>query len=198
MRVVLIFTAIVLSVGGPILYSKTAGRALSGEPPKPVRIDRGARVRVRAILAVSARTNRPGDSFTARLEEPLMADGRAVAPKGAEVVGVVAQADSTRVAVRLTEVKTKKGSLNIATTPVIEHALLTRMDEIKTILLRVAAGAAIGAILMGGPGAAIGASAGGGAGAGLVSARRGKPPVLGSDKVLTFRVTTPVTVTSAT
>ena len=55
-------------------------------------------------------------------------------------------------------------------------------------------GAAIGAIAGGGKGAAIGAATGAGAGTAGVLLSRGKPLVLSPETVLSFQLTSPVTV----
>jgi hypothetical protein len=167
-----------------------------------VTLPAGTRLRVRSLSAVSTRGNRSGDPFTATLAEPLVVDGRTIAPKGAMARGVVAHADPggrikgvASLSVRITSVETASGPLAVVTNAVTRRARTTRRQDAWKIGAGSGFGAAIGAIASGGAGAAIGALAGGGAGTGLVLATRGKPAALPAESLLTFRLTEPATVT---
>jgi len=126
----------------------------------------------------------------------VIAGDRVVAPKGATVTGEVVEANPggrvqgvARIAIQLTGLKTEDGQqVDISTNTVARQAGATKREDAAKVGIGAGVGAAIGAIAGGGKGAAIGAAAGSGAGAGTVLATRGKPAVLPSETVLTFRL----------
>lgn len=174
--------------------------------PDPITVAAGSTLRVRTNVALSTKANRSGDAFTATLVEPLVSDGKVIAPQGATVRGVVANADPggrvkgvARLAVRLTEIDVpSEGSVAIATNVVSRQARTTKKRDAAKIGIGSGIGAAIGAIAGGGSGAAIGAGAGAGAGTGWVLATRGEPAVLPAESLLAFRLAQPVTITPNT
>jgi hypothetical protein len=171
--------------------------------PDPVTVAAGSTLRVRTNVALSTKANESGDAFTATLVEPLVADGKVIAPRGATVRGVVANSDPggrikgvARLAVRLTEIDVpSEGPVTIATNVLSYQARTTKKRDAAKIGIGSGIGAAIGAIAGGGKGAAIGAGAGAGAGTGVVLATRGAPAVLPAESLLAFRLAQPVTVT---
>ncbi len=70
----------------------------------------------------------------------------------------------------------------------------TKKKDAKKIGIASGVGAAVGAIVGGGKGAAIGAGAGAGAGTAGVLTTRGDAAVIGSESVITFELSEPVTV----
>jgi len=188
--------------------SKTA-QAVSGESkasaPRaavaaPVTLPEGTSLKVRLITALSTNTHQTGDSFEASLEEPLIAGGRTIAPRGATVRGKVVEADKggrvqgrATIAVQLTALETSSGRvIDLTTASVSREAAATKGDDAKKVGIGAGVGAAIGAIAGGGKGAAIGAAAGAGAGSGAVLVTRGDPAVLPSETVLTFQLLHPI------
>ncbi len=161
-------------------------------------------MKVRTTTAISTDTHKAGDTFVASLHEPLVDGNRVIAAKGARVEGVVANADKggrvkgvAALAVRLTSITLESGrSVDIATGTFGVRAKTTKRDDATKVGIGSGVGAAIGAIAGGGKGAAIGAAAGAGAGGGVVLATRGDPAVIGSEALLTFKLTAPVTVTA--
>jgi hypothetical protein len=90
---------------------------------------------------------------------------------------------------RLTALETANGEwIDINTHTVVRQAPGSKGKDATKIGIGSGVGAAIGAIAGGGKGAAIGAGAGAGAGTGAVLATRGKPAVIPSETVLTFKV----------
>jgi hypothetical protein len=174
----------------------------SAPKPPPIVLAEGTTLRVRTTTAVSTKSHRAGDRFSATLLDPLVVDGQVVAPGGADVSGVVAEADPggrvkgvAYLAVRLTEIGTANGQrVDIRTNSIARQARTTKKKDATKIAVGSGVGAAVGAIAGGGRGAAIGAAAGGGAGTGVVLATRGDPAVLPSESVLQFRLTAPVTI----
>ncbi len=98
-------------------------------------------------------------------------------------------------AIRLTEVQAADGSyLPVATDTYGVQAQSSKKKDAKKVGIASGIGAAVGAIVGGGKGAAIGAGAGAGAGTAAVVTTRGDAAVIGSEKVITFQLTEPVTI----
>ena len=161
----------------------------------------GTPLAVRTTTTLSTKTQMAGQTFTAHLEQPLELDGRAIVPKGAEVVGTIVEADKggrvkerASLAVRLTRLHTVGGEVEITTSTIAQEAKASTTKDAVKIGIGSGVGAAIGAIAGGGRGAAIGAAAGAGAGTGVVLATRGDPAVIPSETVLHFTLSAPVTV----
>ena len=178
------------------------------ETPRPqsriVTLPEGTVLKVRTTTAISTNTHQTGDTFVGTLHEPLIEGTRVVAPKGARVEGLVADANKggrvkgvAEIAVRLTKLNFANGQVvDIATGSVGRRARTTKKSDATKIGIASGVGAAIGAIAGGGKGAAIGAATGAGAGGGLVLATRGEPAVIGGESVLTFKLSVPLTITA--
>jgi len=173
--------------------------------PQPLIIPEETPVRVRTTVTLSTKTHRTGDHFSATLMDPLVVANREVAPKGAEVRGIVANSDAggrvkgrALLTLRLTGIRSAGDEwVDIRTNTFTRVARSTKKRDALKIGLASGAGAAIGAIAGGGKGAAIGAAAGGGAGTGAVLATRGAPAVVSSETPLTFRLAAPATFKSS-
>ncbi len=102
-------------------------------PAAPIVVARGAlllpagtTLQVRTTLPLSSTTHRPGQTFLARLAEPLVAEGRVVAAPGSGVDGVIVDADRgsrfggrARLVVSLVRLRTADGRVvRIYTDPV--------------------------------------------------------------------------------
>ena len=173
--------------------------------PRIVTLPEGTVLKVRTTTAISTNTHQTGDTFVGTLHEPLIEGiARIVAPKGARVEGLVADANKggrvkgvAEIAVRLTKLNSANGQVvDIATGSVARRARTTKKSDATKIGIASGVGAAIGAIAGGGKGAAIGAATGAGAGGGLVLATRGEPAVIGRESVLTFKLSAPLTITA--
>jgi hypothetical protein len=83
-----IWTIAALTLAGPLATGVLAA------PPKPAccRVAAGAPVKIELAEEVSTKTVKPGATFAIRLSEPLVAQGRVVAPAGAVGVGEVIDA----------------------------------------------------------------------------------------------------------
>jgi len=166
-----------------------------------VTVPAGTLLTVRLGETVSSEKNRPGDTFTATLDQPLVVEGFVLAERGARVQGRVLEAEQAgrvrglaSLKVHLVRLHTADGQeVEIRTEPFAKTSQPSTGDDAKKIGVGAAIGAAIGAIAGGGRGAAIGAGVGGAAGTGTVMATRGKPAVLASETRLTFRLQEPVT-----
>ena len=174
---------------------------LPWSPPPTATLPAGTAIKVRTTTALSTKTAKDGATFTATLAEPLIVDGKEVAPKGAEVGGVVVRSDEggrvkgvASLTVRLSRLHAPGEAVAIETSTLSQTARATKKNDAVKIGIGAGVGAAIGAIAGGGDGAAIGAASGAGAGTGVVLATRGEPAVIGAESLLTFRLTSPVTV----
>lgn len=161
----------------------------------------GTRISVRTIDAIDSTKNRVGDRFQASLEEPLMVDGREVAPKGADLYGRLTESKTTgtfagksQLSVELTGIV-----VNGRTVPLVtgEYQLSGKSKTASTAKRTVggaAVGSIIGAIAGGGKGAAIGATAGAGVGAGSEVITKGDQVRIPSETLLDFTLQQEVTI----
>src|SRR4051812_38142895 len=72
-------------VAPPAPVAEPAPKPVEPPPPPPLRkvtLDVGTTLSVRLIESLSSDRNHPGDTFTASLDEPLVADGMVIAEKG--------------------------------------------------------------------------------------------------------------------
>ncbi len=151
---------------------------------------------VRLVDSLSTENARAGDSFTATLAEPLVMNGRVVAPKDARVTGRVVEAVSSGrlkkpalITLQLDSVQSSSGRYPLAT-----EAMTIKQDSHTTRNVVIiggttAAGAVIGGVAGGGKGAAIGAASGAGVGT-LAAFLTGKKEIsLPSETALTFHLT---------
>jgi hypothetical protein len=164
-------------------------------------IPAGTRVTVRTTSAISSETAASGDTFSGSLEEPIRVDGKEVAPRGAIVDGVVAESDEggrvkgvASLSLRLTHIRLGGRKVAVQSSLFTKAAPATKKKDAVKVGIGAGIGAAIGAIAGGGKGAAVGAASGGAAGTGLVLATRGEPAVVASESILSFRLTSGVTV----
>jgi hypothetical protein len=173
------------------------------EPARTVTLQAGTTVQVRIDQALSADKNSEGDTFTATLEGPLVAEGFAIAERGARVEGRVVKSDRggkvqglSTIALELTGIRTSDGQrVAIQTEPYEQKAEGTVKQDAAKVGAAAGIGAAIGAIAGGGKGAAIGAAIGGASGTGGVLLTRGKPAQITSETRLNFRLRDAVSVT---
>ena len=172
-------------------------------PPRvtSVTLPEGTALKVRTTTAISSKTMKTGDTFTATLMNDLVQDGVTVAPRGSTLRGRVVESDpggrvkgKASISVGLTSLDVDGNSIPLSTdTFAQEAASSTKKDALK-VGIGSGLGAAIGAIAGGGKGAAIGAAAGGGAGGATVLATRGNPAIIASETPLTFHLTAPARV----
>lgn len=178
-------------------------------PPPPPRVAKSVTIADGTLLAVrlgerlSTETHKPGDTFTATLDQPLVVDGFVIAERGARVEGAVLQSLAAgrvkglaQLEIGLTHLTTADGQkIPIKTADFIKEGEKSTRDDATKVGVGAAIGTAIGAIAGGGKGAAIGAAAGAGAGTGAVLATRGKAAEIPVETRLSFRISEPVKVT---
>ncbi len=174
-------------------------------PPEPhsVTMIAGTSLPVRIGETLNTQRNKPGDTFAATLDQPLVIDGFVIAERGARCEGRVVESDPggkvkgvAHMEVELTNILTSDGQrVRIHTSPFGQDAPTTHKTDAAKVGGGAALGAIIGALAGGGRGAGIGAAAGGAAGAGDVMLTRGKPAEIRVETRITFRVQDPITIT---
>ena len=172
--------------------------------PDSLTLPTGAILQVRTTGWLSSDRNKVGDNVILTLDQPLIVDGLVVARRGQTVTGTVVNAE------RAGRVKgVSKLGLSLSQLTLVDGQLV----DVKTSLIKATGGtsngrdalgvvgttgfgAAVGAAAAGGPGAAIGAGAGFVAGVTGVLLTRGRPTIILPESLLTFRVETPLTIST--
>jgi hypothetical protein len=165
--------------------------------PKTFTIPAGSKLNVRTLTAMSTKTHKTGDPFQASLSAPLVVRGVVLAPKGADVTGVVANSDPggrvkgvASLTLQIQGIRSADGqTIGVHTSQLVQKAKSTKKRDAMRTGIAAGAGAAIGAIAGGGKGAAIGAGVGGGAGVATNLATRGAAAELPAESVLAFTLT---------
>src|SRR5579872_216976 len=165
----------------------------------------GTLITVRLTEPLSSDHNQVGDGFTAVLQQPLVADGLVVARRGQTVIGRVSVAEKagrvkgvSRLGLELGELTLVDGHQVPIHTEMFAHNGDTSYGrDAAGIGMTTATGAAIGAGVNGGVGAGVGAAAGLVASVAGVMLTRGRPTVIYPETLLTFRLTSPVTISTA-
>jgi hypothetical protein len=170
--------------------------------PVHITLPAGTWITVHVNEPISSDHNQQGDSFTATLARPIVADGHVIAHPGQMLSGVVSEAQKagrvkgvSRLGLELTEVALADGRQVPVKTKLNERRGDTSVGrDVAAVGTTTAAGAAIGAAVNGGVGAGVGA------GAGLVVSTigvlltRGHQTVIYPEQALTFRLETPITI----
>jgi hypothetical protein len=183
----------------PFAKAKQEDSFLHKLVPEDVTVPAGTAVSIRLQSAISSASNRAGDEFAAVLDEPIVVDGKTVAPRGAAVQGrVVAARESGRLHnsgyLRLALVSVE---INGKAAPVHSSSVFAMGGSHKNRNLALigggaGAGALIGAIAGGGKGALIGSAIGAGGGTAGAYATGKKEVSFAPERRLTFRLTQPL------
>jgi hypothetical protein len=190
----------------PVRRDSRMAEAPPPEIPLPERltIKPGTFVTVRVNQPLSSDHNQPGDGFSATLVRPVVVDGVVVAERGQTLAGRVVEAQKagrvkgvSRLALQLTELGLVDGQqMPIETQLVNRSGSTSEGRDAAAIAGTTGMGAAIGATADWGRGAAIGAGAGAAAGIVGVLLTRGHETVVFPETMLTFRIQTPVTIST--
>lgn len=164
----------------------------------------GTWISVRLDQVLSSDRNQAGDSFTATLSQPLIANGIVVARRGQTVAGRVAEANkggrvkgTSRLGIEIVELSLVDGSqMPVRTQLMSSTAGTSRGRDAAAVATTTGVGAAIGAAASGGSGAGLGAVAGLGAAAIGVLASRGRATELYPEDLVTFRTVTAITIST--
>ncbi|HET7204954.1 MAG TPA: hypothetical protein VFI95_00110 [Terriglobales bacterium] len=179
-----------LGLGISALFLPVASVAQSKRAPD---IPTGTEIKVRMIDSLNSETAKTGDMFHATLEEPIVANGKQLYPKGADVTGTVSAVHASG---RLTDPGQLTLVLNTVTSERVASSINVQPLEIKgeshgkSNATKIGGGAALGAVLGGifggGKGAAIGAGAGAAAGTAGAAATGKREAKVDSEAILTF------------
>jgi hypothetical protein len=172
--------------------------------PDALTLPAGTVIQVRTSDWLSSDKNHKGDQFIATLAQPIIADGWVVMRRGQTVIGQVSDAQRagrvkgvSKLQLDLSQLTLVDGQLlPVQTTLLNASAGTSNGRDAAAVGLTTGGGAAIGAAAAGGSGAAIGAGAGFVAGIAGVLLTRGKPTIIPPEDVLTFRLETPVTIST--
>jgi len=175
-------------------------------PPVPpsLMLPAGTLIRVSINDQLSSDRNQPGDRFSASLEQPLIANGWVVARPGQLLTGRVVSAKkagrvsgTSELGVELVELTLVDGQiLPVRTTLVQSSAGTSNGRDVAAVAGTTGLGAIIGGAAEGGGGAAVGAGIGAAAGIIGVLVTRGRPTVLYPESMLTFRLETPLAIST--
>lgn len=177
----------------------TSQTAPTSAPGADVLVPAGTHLVVRMIDGIDSDRNKPGDSFQASLEEPLIVDSTQVAPKGTTVYGKLDQVKSagriqgqSELRLVLTGIVLNGATHNIVTGEYDVQGSSRGHQTAKRAGIGAVAGGIIGAIAGGGKGAAIGAGVGAGAGTAVSVMTHGQQVHVPSETVLNFTLEQPV------
>lgn len=167
-----------------------------------VTIPAGAWVSVRVNQQLSSDRNQAGDSFTATLAEPIIANGMVVARRGQTLAGRVAETSkggrikgTSRLGIEIVELSLVDGqNIPIRTQLVESSAGTSRGRDATAVATTTGVGAAIGAAAAGASGAGLGALAGAGASLIGVFSTKGRATEIYPEDLVTFRTLSPVEV----
>jgi hypothetical protein len=184
-------------------HSQAMSSANQAVPPELV-LPAGTIVIVRLSETLSSDRNQVGDGFTAILDQPLVAQGWVVARRGQTAIGQVVAAQKaghvkgeSQLGVILTELVFVDGNQVPVRTELIQSSTgASPQRAVAGIGAPTGVGAVIGAAAGGGEGAAIGAAVGAAAGITGILSTRGRATELSPETRLTFRLQSPVTITT--
>lgn len=195
--------------GGPLQAPAQNPATMQNPPmnatiPSRLNLPAGSFVTVRVNQLLSSDRNQTGDAFSASLVQPLIVDGVIVAQRGQTIGGRVVEAQkagrvegTSHLKIQLTDLTLVDGQVLPVQTQLISRNGPTSVGrDAGAIAGTTALGAATGAAAGWGTGAAIGAGAGAVVGTIGVLLTRGHPTLIGPESVLTFRVETPLTIST--
>jgi hypothetical protein len=168
----------------------------------PLTIRAGTILTVRLNEPLSSDHNQVGDVFSATLTQPVIAQDIVMARYGQTAAGQVIEAKKagrvsgvSRLGITLTSLTLVDGqNVPIQSQLLVRKGPTSEERDATAVAGTTGLGAAIGAAADWGTGAAIGAGAGAAAGVIGVLLTRGYPTVIGPETLLTFEVTSPLTV----
>ncbi|HTZ58815.1 MAG TPA: hypothetical protein VMB49_11985 [Acidobacteriaceae bacterium] len=175
---------------------------LSNVPPSgPVTLSSGLLLPIRTSEPLDSKKLKPGDYFQGTVAQSIYVGNVLAIPRGAQVTGRVVDVKKAgelkggaSIALQLTTLNLGGNSYSLTSDTFDTNSPGKGGYTAANTVGGAALGAAIGAIAGGGPGAAIGAVAGTGVGLGASAATPGPRSMVPAEALLTFHLTSPVTV----
>lgn len=186
------------------LPSTSRAPQMNTPAPSQLIIPAGTWIKIRVDQPLSSDRNNAGDSFSATLAQPLIADGFIVARRGQTVEGRVSEAikagrakGTSRLGIELTQMGLVDGRQLPLRTELMEYSGGTSVGrDLAAAGTVTGTGAAIGAVAGGGVGAAIGAAVGAAASGIGVLTTRGRATEVYPEAEVTFRTMAPITIST--
>ncbi len=186
------------------LPSTSRAPQLNTPAPSQLIIPAGTWIKIRVDQPLSSDRNNAGDSFSATLAQPLIADGFVVARRGQTLEGRVSEAikagrskGTSRLGIELTQMGLVDGRQMPLRTELMEYSGGTSVGrDLAAAGTATGTGAAIGAVAGGGVGAAIGAAVGAAASGIGVLTTRGRATEVYPEAEVTFRTMAPITIST--
>lgn len=172
--------------------------------PQTLTLPAGTVISIRTSQYLSSDQNRPGDGFSAELQQPLVVDGWVVARRGQTLLGRVVTAQKagrikgvSQLGIELSQLVLVDGQQMPIRTQLMQTSGGTSQGrDAQAVGTTTGIGAIIGAAADGGKGVAIGSGAGAAAGLAGVLLTRGRATVIPPETLLTFQLEFPVTFTT--
>lgn len=159
----------------------------------------GTNLVIRLIDAVDSEVARPGQTFQASIDQPVVVGNNVAIPRGADVVVKLVDSKESgtftgraELALNLQSIKVNGRTVEVNTQSVSRESGSQGNETAKRGAVGAVLGAGLGAVFGGGKGAATGAAVGGAAGAGTQVMTKGKTVRIPSETRLTFVLDTPV------
>lgn len=170
--------------------------------PSTLTLPAGTWVKVRVNELLTTDRNRQGDTFTATLSQPLIAQGYVVARHGQTIGGRVSVSEKggvvkgvSHLGLELTDVTLVDGQQAPLHTELMQYSAGSSVGrDTAAVGVTTGTGAAIGAAVNGGVGAGVGAGIGLVASTIGVLSTRGRSTVVYPEDTITFRLANPVTI----
>jgi hypothetical protein len=184
----------------PVAPQPTGFAQQPAQPPQAsgVQIPNGTQITVRMIDSVDSEQARLGQTFRASIDEPVLVDGQAVLPRGADAVVKLVEdkqsgkfAGKTVLTLALQQVMANGRMVDVTTGDVSESSNSRGSRTAKVVGGTTALGAIVGALAGGGKGAAIGAASGAAVGGGAQAVTKGQVVKIPSETRLTFTLQQP-------
>jgi hypothetical protein len=185
--------------GAPVAAAHPTDARPAPPAARVVELPSGSVIPVRLDRALSTVRNRPGDTFEAILDEPIVVDSLEVLPRGTKFTGHVTTSQASgrlkgRAVLSLTLDAFEANGRNYP----IRTSLKTRTTEahkkrnLEIIGGGTGLGALVGGLTGGGKGAGIGAAVGAGAGTGVAAATGKKEVEIPAETLFQFSLKSPV------